>query len=116
MAQWKTQKSNVHKNVRHEIEWLPPYEYRRGWSSRGDLFVSLGGLLGVAVFDPEFLAHLPCLDHCHLPLDHCPTLEVVHLLDHLLHCLEPDPHLGLVEMLDWKMMVDLVLVEVLWIP
>jgi membrane protein implicated in regulation of membrane protease activity len=37
------------KNVRHEIEWLPPYEYHRGWSSRGDLVVSLGGLLGVVV-------------------------------------------------------------------
>jgi hypothetical protein len=51
---------NAHKNMRHEIEWLPPYEYRRGWSSRGDLVVSLGGLLGVAVLDPH---HLPCLDH-----------------------------------------------------
>jgi hypothetical protein len=65
----------------------------------------------VAVFDPELLAHLPCLYHCHLPLDHCPPLEVAHLLDLHLHCLEPDPHLQLVEMLDWKMMVDLVLVD-----
>jgi hypothetical protein len=62
----------------------------------------------VAVFDPVLLDHLPCLDHCHLPLDHC--LEVAHLLDLLIHCLELDPHLGLVEMLDWRMMVDLVLV------
>jgi hypothetical protein len=98
------------------IEWLPPYEYRRGWSSRGDLFVSLGGLLGVAVFDPIFLDHLPCLWHGHLPLDHCSPLEVAHLIDLLLHCLELDPHLGLAEMLDWKMMVDLVLVEALRIP
>jgi hypothetical protein len=82
-------------------------------SSRGDLFESLGGLLGVAVFDPELLAHLPCLYHCHLPLDHCPPLEVAHLLDLHLHCFELDSHLKLVEMLGWKMMVDLVLVEAL---
>jgi hypothetical protein len=42
----------------------------------------------VLVFDPVFLVHLPCLDHCHLPLDHCPPLEVAHCLDLLLHCLE----------------------------
>jgi hypothetical protein len=98
--------------VRHEIEWLPPYEYRRGWSSWGDLFVLLGGLLGVTVLDPH---HLPCLDHWHLPLDHCPPLEVA-LLDLQSHHLELDPHLGLVEMLVWKMKVDLMLVEALWIP
>jgi hypothetical protein len=107
------QKSNVHKNERLEIEWLPPYEYRRGWCSRGDLFELPGGLLGVAVFDP---VHLPCLDHWHLPLDHCPPLEVAHILDLLLHHIEPVPHLKLVEMLVWKMMVDLVLVEALRIP
>jgi hypothetical protein len=93
--------------VRLEIELLPPYEYLRGWSSRGDLFESLGGLLGEAVFDPD---HLPCIDQLHLPLDHCPPLEVVHPLDLYQHHLEPDPHLKLVEMLAWKMMVDLVLV------
>jgi hypothetical protein len=70
----------------------------------------------VAVFDPILLDHLPCFCHGHLPLDHCPPLEVAHLLDLLLHCLEPDPHLGLVEMLDLKMMVDLVLMETLQIP
>jgi hypothetical protein len=77
--------------------------------------ISLNRLVdsGVAVFDPVLLDHLPCLDHCHLPLDHCPPLEVAHLLDLLLHCLEPDPHLELVEMLAWKMMVDLVFVEAL---
>jgi hypothetical protein len=42
--------------------------------------------------------------------------EVAHLLDLLLHCLQLDPNLGLVEMLDLKMMVDLVLVEALQIP
>jgi hypothetical protein len=94
---------------------LPPYECHRELSSRGDLFESLGGLLGVAVLDPVLLDHLSCLDHCHLPLDHCSPLDVAHLLD-LLHCLELDPHLGLVEMLDWKMTVDLVLVEALQIP
>jgi hypothetical protein len=70
----------------------------------------------VAVFDPEFLAQLPCLCHGHLPLDHCPPLEVAHPLDLHLHCLKPDPHLELVEMLAWKMTVDLVLVEALRIP
>jgi hypothetical protein len=94
----------------------PLMKYRRGWSSWGDLFVSLGGLLGVAVFDPVLLDHLPCLDHCHLPLNHCPPLEVAHPLDHHFHHLELDPHLGLGEMLVWKMMVDLVLVEALRIP
>jgi hypothetical protein len=46
--------------------------------SRGDLVVLLGGLLGEAFFDPELLDHFPCLDNCHLPLDHCPPLEVAH--------------------------------------
>jgi hypothetical protein len=54
----------------------------------------------VAVLGPVLVDHLPCLDHCHLPLDHCPPLEVAHLLDLLLHCLELDPRLRLVEMLD----------------
>jgi hypothetical protein len=67
----------------------------------------------VAVFDPLFLDHLPCLDHLHLPLNPCPPLEVAHPLDLYIHHLEHDPHLGLVEMLVWKMMVDLVLV---WAP
>jgi hypothetical protein len=49
-----------------------------------------------------FLDHLPCLCHGHLPLDHCLPLEVAHLVGHLLHCLELDPHLELVEMLDLK--------------
>jgi hypothetical protein len=70
----------------------------------------------VAVFGPVFLDHLPCLDQLHLPLDPCPPLEVTHLLDLLLHYLVPVPHLKLVEMLDLKMMVDLVLVEALRIP
>jgi hypothetical protein len=70
----------------------------------------------VAVFDPELLDHLPCLDHLHLPLDHCPPIEVAHPLDLRYHHFEPDPHLELVEMLAWKMMVDLVLVWALRIP
>jgi hypothetical protein len=65
----------------------------------------------VAVFDPESLDHLPCLDHLHLPLDQCPPLEVAHRLDLDLLPLKPDPQLELVEMLALKMMVDLVLVE-----
>jgi hypothetical protein len=70
----------------------------------------------VAVFDPVFPAHLPCLDQLHLPLDPCPPLEVAHLLDLLLHHLELDPHLRLVEMLERKMMIDLVLKLALRIP
>jgi hypothetical protein len=69
----------------------------------------------VAVFVLVFLDHLPCLYYYHLPLDHCPPLEVAHPLDLHFH-LEPDPHLELVEMLDWKMTVDLVLMWALRIP
>jgi hypothetical protein len=69
----------------------------------------------VAVFGPEFLDHLPYLHFLHLPLDHCPPLEVAHPLDLHFH-LKPDPHLELVEMLDCRMTVDLVLVWALWIP
>jgi hypothetical protein len=67
----------------------------------------------VAALGPH---HLPCLDYWRLPLDHCPPLEMAHLLDLHFHPLEPDPHLELVEMLDLKMMVDLMHVEALWIP
>jgi hypothetical protein len=68
----------------------------------------------VAVFDPISLDHLACLDQLHLPLDHCPPLEVAHPLD--FHHLEPVPHLELVEMLARKMTVDLVLMWALRIP
>jgi hypothetical protein len=85
-------------------------------SSLGDLFKLLGELLGVAVFDPLSLAHLPCLDQLHLPLDHCHPLDVAHPLNLHFHCLEPDPHLELVEMLAWKMTIDLTLVWALRIP
>jgi hypothetical protein len=71
----------------------------------------------VAVFDPKFLDHLPCLyHHHHLPLDHYPRLEVAHPLDLHFHHLEPDPHLELVGMLGWKMTVNLVLEWALRIP
>jgi hypothetical protein len=70
----------------------------------------------VAVFDPESLDHLPCLDQLHLPLDHCPPLEEPHPLDLHFHHLERVPHLKLVELLGWKMTVDLVLVKALRIP
>ena len=66
----------------------------------------------MVVLDPD---HLPCLDHWHIPLDHCPPLEVAHLDLNFNH-LELDPHLGLVEMLAWRKMVDLVRVEALRIP
>jgi hypothetical protein len=69
--------------------------------------------LGLAVLE---LVHLPHLDHGHLPLDHCSPLEVTHLIDLLLHHFEPHPHLELVDMLAWRKMVDLVLVEALRIP
>jgi hypothetical protein len=62
------------------------------------------------------LVHLPHLYHGYLPLDHCSPIEVAHLLDFLLHHLEPHPHLELVEMLAWRKMVDLILVEALRIP
>jgi hypothetical protein len=65
----------------------------------------------VAVFDPESLDHLPCHHyHCHLPLDQYPPLEVAHRLDLDPHPLELHLNLELVEMLAWKMMVDLVFV------
>jgi hypothetical protein len=79
-----------------------------------DEVISLNCLVDswVVVFDSESLDHLPYLDHLHLSLDQCPPLEVAHRLD--LHpLLQPFPHLELVEMLVWKMMVDLVLVETL---
>jgi hypothetical protein len=55
----------------------------------------LGGLLGVAALVP----HPPYLDHLYLPLDHCRHLEVAHILDLVLHQLEPHPHFELVEIL-----------------
>jgi hypothetical protein len=64
----------------------------------------------VAVFNTESLAHLPCLHFHHLPLDQCTPLVVAHCLDLHPLLLEPRPHLELVEMLAWKMIVDLVLV------
>ena len=67
----------------------------------------------MVVFD---FAHPPCLDYLYLPLDRCRLLEVDHLLDLLLHHLEPHPHLKLVEMLAWRRMVDLVHLEALRIP
>jgi hypothetical protein len=67
----------------------------------------------VVLFDPKSLDHLPCIDHLHLPLDQCPPLEVAHRLDLNPLLLEPYPHLELVEMRVWKMMVDLVLVKAL---
>jgi hypothetical protein len=68
------------------------------------------------VFDPESLDHLPYLHYHHLPLDQCPHLKVAHRLDLHRLLIEPHPHLELVEMLVWKMMVDLVFVEALRIP
>jgi hypothetical protein len=69
--------------------------------------------LGAVVFDPESLVHPPFLDQLHLPLDQCPLLELAHYLhiDPLL--IQPVPHLELVEMLVWRMMVDLVFVKAL---
>jgi hypothetical protein len=64
----------------------------------------------VAVFDHGSLDHLSCPYYHHLPLDRCPPLEVAHCLDLHLLLLEPNPHIELVEMLAWKMTIDLVLV------
>jgi hypothetical protein len=69
--------------------------------------------LGAVVFDPESFYHLPCLDHFHLLLDQCPPLKVAHRLDLHPLLLEPFPLLELVEMLVWKMMVNLVLMKAL---
>ena len=60
--------------------------------------------------------HPPCLDHLHLPLDHCRHLEVAHLIDLLLHQLKSHPHFELVGMLAWRRMVDLVHLKALQIP
>ena len=70
----------------------------------------------MAAFDPESLIHLPYLHYLHLSLDPCPPLEMDHLLDFHPHHLELVPHLGLVEMLGWKIMVDLMLEYALRIP
>jgi hypothetical protein len=69
--------------------------------------------LGAVVFDLEFLDHLPSLDYLHLPLDQCPPLGVAHRLDLDPRHLDPLSHHELVEMLVWKMMVDLMVVEAL---
>jgi hypothetical protein len=71
--------------------------------------------LGEVAFDPESLDHFSCLDHLHIPLDQCPPLYVAHRLNLHPLLLEPFSHLDLVEMLVWKMTVDLVLVTALWI-
>jgi hypothetical protein len=60
--------------------------------------------------------HPPCLDHLHLPLDHCRYLEVAHFVDLVLHQLEPHPHFELVEMLALRRMVDLVHLKAIRIP
>jgi hypothetical protein len=67
----------------------------------------------VVVFDLESLIHPPFLDQLHLPLDQCHLLEVAHYLHLYPLLLEPVPHLEMVEMLVWRMMVDLVLVKAL---
>jgi hypothetical protein len=69
--------------------------------------------LGAVVFDLKSLVHLPFLDQLHLPLDQCLLLEVAYHLDLNPLLLEPFPHFELVEMLVWKMMVDLMLVKAL---
>jgi hypothetical protein len=69
----------------------------------------------VVVFGPKFLDRLPCLGHLHLPFDRCLLLEVSHRLGLHPLLLEPFPHLQLVEMLVWKLMVYLVLMKALWI-
>jgi hypothetical protein len=60
--------------------------------------------------------HPPCLDHLHLPFDHCRHIEVAHLFDLLIHQLEPHPYFELVEMLALRRMVDLVHLEALRNP
>jgi hypothetical protein len=66
--------------------------------------------LGEAVFDLESLVHPHFLDQLHLSLDRCLLIEVAHCFDLLLELV---PHFELVEMLVWRMIVDLVLVRAL---
>jgi hypothetical protein len=73
----------------------------------------LSGLLGEVVFDLGSPVHPPFLDQLLIPLDRCLLLKVAHCLELDLLLLEPVPHLELVEILVWKMMVDLVLVRAL---
>jgi hypothetical protein len=91
---------------------VTPFECHQGWSRWGDLVELLDGLLGEVVFDFESLVHPHFLDQLQLPLDRCLLLEVAHCLE-LDLLLEPVPHLELVEMLVWKMMVYIVLVKAL---
>jgi hypothetical protein len=69
--------------------------------------------LSEVVFDLESLVHPPSLDQLHIPLDRCLLLEVAHCLELDLLLLELVPHLELVDMLIWKMIVDLVLEKAL---
>jgi hypothetical protein len=83
-----------------------------------DGVISLNCLVGSWVrwfFYRESLVHPTFLDQLHLPLDRCLLLELTHCLELDLLFLESDPHLELVEMLVWKMLVDFVLVEALWV-
>jgi hypothetical protein len=66
------------------------------------------------VFYLESLVHPSFLDQLHLPLDRCLLHEEAHCLElDLILLIESAPHLELVEMLVWKVMVDLVLVNAL---
>jgi hypothetical protein len=69
--------------------------------------------LGEVVFDLGSPVHTPFLDQLLIPHDRCLLLEVAHCLELDLLLLEPVPHLELVEILVWKMMVDLVLMRAL---
>jgi hypothetical protein len=71
----------------------------------------LDELLGEVVFDLESLIHPPFLHQLHIPLDRCHHLEVAHCFElDLLLLLELVPHFVLMEMLQLRMKVDLVLV------
>jgi hypothetical protein len=89
---------------------VTPFECHQEWSRRGGLIELLDEPLGEVVFVPESLAHPSSLAQLHLPLDQCHYLEVA-------RCLGFDPllpervhYLVLVEMLEWRMEVDLELV------
>jgi hypothetical protein len=69
----------------------------------------LDRLLSEVVFDPESLARSPFLAQLHLPLDQCHHLEVAHCLEFDLLLVELVLNLVLVEMLVWRIKVDLVL-------
>jgi hypothetical protein len=66
--------------------------------------------LGVVVLDLESPTHRPCFAHLCLPLDPCHYLELAHCLGFDLLLPKLALHPMLVEMLVWRMTIDLAFV------